>query len=91
MSGFIAKNRGAIGRERLELQELSGYIPALRHASETTSRERQEIDRCLIERVEFAVNVTDHWVDVAIRWAGGFESRHEMIRPELGVMSSSTI
>jgi len=67
--------------ERRSLEELSCDIPALWHAPDTTSRERKEIMRCLIERVDVAVSATDQQVDVAIRWAGGFESRQEFRRP----------
>jgi DNA invertase Pin-like site-specific DNA recombinase len=67
--------------ERRRLEELSRDIPALWHAPETTSRERQEIVRCLIERVHIAVGSAEQQVEVAIHWAGGFESRHELHRP----------
>jgi DNA invertase Pin-like site-specific DNA recombinase len=67
--------------ERRWLQELSRDIPALWHAPGTTARERKEIVRCLIERVEIAKSAADQHVEVVIRWAGGFESRHELRRP----------
>jgi DNA invertase Pin-like site-specific DNA recombinase len=66
--------------ERRTLEELSRDIPALWHTPETTARERQEIVRCLIERVAIIVRATEQHVDVLIRWAGGFESRHDMRR-----------
>ena len=37
--------------------------------------------RCLIERVDITVDTREQPVDVGIRWAGGFESRHELRRP----------
>ena len=67
--------------ERRSLQELSRDIPALWKALETTARQRQEIVRCLIERVTIAVIPAEQIIDVSIRWAGGFESRHELRRP----------
>jgi hypothetical protein len=67
--------------ERRSLEELSGDIPALWHAPETTSRERKEIVRCLVERVDITMSATDQRVDVAIRWAGGFESWQAFRRP----------
>jgi hypothetical protein len=67
--------------ERRSLQELSCDIPALWDAPETTARQRQEIVRCLIERVAIAVRPGEQIVDVLIRWAGGFESRHHLRRP----------
>ncbi|WP_406698885.1 hypothetical protein V5E97_08365 [Singulisphaera sp. Ch08] len=36
--------------------------------------------RCLIERVEVTRSGTGQQTAVAIRWAGGFESRHELCR-----------
>ena len=67
--------------ERGSLEESSRDIAALWSAPETTSRARQEIVRCLIERVDITVDAQEQPVDVAIRWAGGFESRHELRRP----------
>ena len=67
--------------ERRSLQELSRDIPALWDAPETTARQRQEIARCLIERVAIAVRPAGQTVDVVIRWAGGFENRHHLRRP----------
>jgi hypothetical protein len=66
--------------ERHSLEELSRDIPALWRTPETTSRQRQEIVRCLIQRVTIAVSQTEQQVSVAIRWSGGQESRHEMRR-----------
>jgi DNA invertase Pin-like site-specific DNA recombinase len=66
--------------DRRSLEELSRDIPALWHAPETTFRERQEIVRCLIERVSIAVNRAEQQVNVTIRWAGAFESHHVLRR-----------
>lgn len=67
--------------ERCSLEELSSDIPALWEAPETTARQRQEIVRCLIERVAITVRPGEQIVDVLIRWAGGFESCHHLRRP----------
>ncbi len=67
--------------ERRSLEELSGEIPSLWHAPSTTSRERKEVVRCLIERVDITMSATDQQADVAIGWAGGFESRQRFRRP----------
>jgi DNA invertase Pin-like site-specific DNA recombinase len=66
--------------ERRELEALSRDIPMLWHAPETTARERKEMLRCLIERVEVTRSGTGQQTAVAIRWAGGFQSRHELCR-----------
>jgi DNA invertase Pin-like site-specific DNA recombinase len=67
--------------ERRALEELSRDIPELWHAPETTAREQKEIIRCLIERIEIVMSPQEQSVDILIRWAGGFESRHRQRRP----------
>jgi DNA invertase Pin-like site-specific DNA recombinase len=67
--------------ERRWLQELSSDIPALWDAPETTARQHQEIVRCLIDSVTIAVRPAGQTVDLVVRWAGGFESRHHLRRP----------
>jgi hypothetical protein len=67
--------------DRQRIEALARDIPALWHAESTTIQERQQIVRCLIERIEAAVRGETEWVDVTIRWAGGTESRHEIRRP----------
>jgi hypothetical protein len=66
--------------ERCALEALSRDIPTLWHAPETTAGERKEMLRCLIERVEVTRSGTEQQTAVTIRWAGGFESRHELCR-----------
>jgi hypothetical protein len=50
------------------------------HAPQTTADERKSIVRCLIERVELTQSESKQEVELAIRWAGGFESRHQFRR-----------
>jgi hypothetical protein len=69
--------------ELAAIRSLSNNLPALWYTSTTTPSDRQRIIRLLLERV--VVNVqgsTDH-ADVALYWAGGFMSQHELIRPVL--------
>jgi hypothetical protein len=56
-------------------------IPALWQAEGTTNRDRQTILRCLVERVVVHVQRNSEYVQVAIAWAGGALSHHEVIRP----------
>ena len=63
------------------IESLAGDIPALWRAETTTVQDRQEVVRHLVERVVVAVQGETEWVDVAIHWAGGFVSRHEVRRP----------
>jgi hypothetical protein len=63
------------------IESLAGDIPVLWRAGTTTVQDRQEVVRHLVERVVVAVQGETEWVDVAIHWAGGFVSLHEVRRP----------
>jgi DNA invertase Pin-like site-specific DNA recombinase len=79
---FLAvRPRELTAADRQRIEALAQDIPALWHASSTTIQERQQIVRCLLERISVAVRGETEWVDVTIRWAGGLESRHEICRP----------
>lgn len=67
--------------ERDMILSLARDIPALFRSSTTTPADRRVIVRHLVERVEVAVQGETERVDVAISWAGGFVSRHELRRP----------
>jgi DNA invertase Pin-like site-specific DNA recombinase len=67
------------------IESLAGDIPALWRAATTAVQDRQEVVRHLIERVVVAIQGETEWVDVAIHWAGGFVSRHEVRRPVMRV------
>jgi hypothetical protein len=67
--------------ERDMIRSLASDIPALWCAPTTSASDRRAIVRHLVERVEVAVQGETEWVDVAIHWAGGFVSRHELRRP----------
>src|ERR1700737_446916 len=49
--------------------------------SAATSADRKEILRCLIERVTVDDEKMTEYVRVTVQWAGGFLSRHELLRP----------
>ena len=68
----------AADRQRIEAwaDDLSG----LWEAPSTTIEDRKTIVRFLVERITVGVRGQTEWVDVAIRWAGGQESRHEVCR-----------
>jgi hypothetical protein len=66
--------------DRQRIEALAADIPGLWHAPRTTIQERQQIVRCLVERITVAVRGESEWVDVTICWAGGLESRHEIRR-----------
>src|SRR5207253_1040787 len=43
--------------------------------------DRKQIVRCLVERVTVHLRSESEFANVTIHWAGGFESRHEIVRP----------
>jgi DNA invertase Pin-like site-specific DNA recombinase len=67
--------------DRLRIQSLSENIGALWQAAETTTSDRKEIVRCLVERVVVHVEKESEFVEATIHWHGGFTSQHEIVRP----------
>lgn len=65
---------------RAQIETLSHDIPALWNAVTTTGIDRQAIFRALVERVVVETIDRSEYVHVLIRWAGGFESRHRIIK-----------
>jgi len=68
-------------QERATIEALAKDIPALWNVSATTNVERKQIVRCLIDRVVVQVRCDSEHVDATIHWKGGYESRHELLRP----------
>src|SRR5262245_8167824 len=66
--------------EQEQIRSLARDIPRLWHANTTTPAERQRVIRFLIEQIEVGVQGETDQVEVAIRWAGGFVSRHLLAR-----------
>jgi hypothetical protein len=60
---------------------LSEDLPALWHAPTTTPEDRQAVARLLLEQVTITVEGDSDRIDVELRWAGGFVSRHALSRP----------
>ena len=67
--------------ERQQILALSQDLPALWHADTTTPEDRQTVARLLLEQVTVTVEGNTERVDVELRWAGGFVSRHTLYRP----------
>jgi DNA invertase Pin-like site-specific DNA recombinase len=67
--------------ERAQIQALAEDLPALWRADSTTPEDRQTIARLLLEQVTVTVEGNTDRVDVELRWAGGFVSRHTLSRP----------
>jgi DNA invertase Pin-like site-specific DNA recombinase len=66
--------------DRERIGSLAEDIPALWHSPHTNAVDRQSIVRHLVERVVITPQVHEESVDVAIHFAGGFVSRHELHR-----------
>jgi DNA invertase Pin-like site-specific DNA recombinase len=64
-----------------QIRDLARDLPTLWGAPTTTSADRQQIIRFLVERVEVAVEGVSDRVLVTITWAGGQSTRHEVTRP----------
>jgi hypothetical protein len=67
--------------EREQILALSQDLPALWHADTTTPEDRQTVARLLLEQVTVTVEGNTDRIDVELRWAGGFVSRHMLVRP----------
>jgi DNA invertase Pin-like site-specific DNA recombinase len=67
--------------ELARIEALARDIPALWDAPSTTNADRKQMIRCLVERVVVQVRCDSEFVGVTIHWAGGYESRHEIVRP----------
>jgi DNA invertase Pin-like site-specific DNA recombinase len=68
-------------QEREQILALSQDLPGLWHSDTTTAEDRQALARLLLEQVTVAVEGNSDRVDVELRWAGGFVSRHTLYRP----------
>lgn len=67
--------------ERGRILALSEDLPALWRAETTTPEDRQTVARLLLEQVTVTVEGNTDRVEVELRWAGGFVSRHTLSRP----------
>lgn len=67
--------------ERAQILALANNVPALWRAATTTPQDRQTIARLLLEEVRVTVEGDTDRVDLELRWAGGFVSRHALLRP----------
>src|SRR5262249_4821516 len=73
--------RGLTPAERASIEALAGELPALWADPGTAAEARQAVIRCLVERVVVNGEGQTEVVAVAIHWAGGFVSHHEIHRP----------
>jgi DNA invertase Pin-like site-specific DNA recombinase len=79
---FLAQTpRALTDADRQRIEALATKVPELWHDPETTVQDRQMIIRSLVERITVAVRGRTEWVDITIRWVGGWETAHEIRRP----------
>jgi hypothetical protein len=67
--------------EREAVVHLSGDIPALWHAPQTSCAERKQVVRYLIDKIVLQAPINCEMADVSVHWAGGYVSHHELRRP----------
>jgi hypothetical protein len=67
--------------ERTAIRQLATDIPALWTAATTTTADRKDILRQVVERVEVEVQGTSEQVQVRITWAGGGQTEGLLVRP----------
>jgi|SRR5882724_6759220 len=78
---FCATQPAALSTvEQEQVRTLASDIPELWHAATTTTADRQQIVRLLIERIVVDVQGASERVAVTIHWAGGWQSQHELVR-----------
>ncbi len=68
-------------RSSAAIRALASDLPAVWSAATTTPAHRRRIVRMLVERVAVTVDRATDRVDVTVRWAGGGEQSHRLIRP----------
>ncbi len=72
--------QGLTETERSQIRSLAIDLPALWHAAETTSVDRKEIVRAIIDKVVITSQGATEHIDLTIHWKGGFVSQLAMIR-----------
>lgn len=72
-------------RETEMIRALATNLPAVWNAPSTNASDKQEVIRCLVERISVEIpNRSEGVVVVAtITWVGGAETRHQIRRPVL--------
>src|SRR5262249_58920930 len=68
-------------QERDVIRERAADIPAWWHAPTTTTMDRQEMLRQVVERVEVETRGHTAQVRIRITWAGGGQTEHGLVRP----------
>jgi DNA invertase Pin-like site-specific DNA recombinase len=67
--------------EHARILALARDLPAIWNAPSTTPADRKRIVRLVLSRVVVTIRAASDQVTVALEWAGGFTSQHEVTRP----------
>ncbi|HET6662171.1 MAG TPA: recombinase family protein [Rubrobacter sp.] len=79
---FVAEQPRPLSEaERENIRRLAKDIPALWHSPQTTTAERKEIVRQIVERVVVENEGNSERLRVSIEWVGGSETEGVVIRP----------
>ena len=76
-----ARPRMLTAAEREQIRALATDIPAIWHAPTTTSADRKQLIRHLVEQVRIEVLGTSEKVNVEVTWAGGHTTAAQITRP----------
>ena len=66
--------------EQESIRHLAENVPSLWHAPTTKAADRQAIVRLVLDRVAVRVERNSERVEVCCDWAGGMQTRHELVR-----------
>jgi DNA invertase Pin-like site-specific DNA recombinase len=79
---FLAKLPATLSAtDRKRIQALAQNVPSLWNAADTTSADRKQIVRCLVDRVVVVADKASERNDVTIVWKGGLTTQHQVARP----------
>ena len=67
--------------EQNTIRELASDLPKLWSADTTKPSDRKSVLRILIDRVTISIDENSEWVDLAVTWVGGHETRTRFRRP----------
>jgi hypothetical protein len=67
--------------DRARIRELSQSVATLWNAAETSTQDRKQIIRCLVERVIVVMDKSSEGTEVTIVWQGGQTTQHSIARP----------
>lgn len=67
--------------QRGTIMSMAADIPAIWKATSTGDADRQRIVRYLVDHLTVEVQGETEFVDCTVHWKGGYESRHELLRP----------